>query len=175
MGSQRIRIALVALALAAGALFLLLERRPPSVAGRAGGPASGPPNRAGAGAAAAALPGAGPAPGRSELADELASPAGNVHADLAAINAIFEAYRSSVHGMDPVGENREITAALTGHNTLGFAFIPPDCPALNAKGELCDRWGTPYFFHQIAGDRMEVRSAGPDHKLWTDDDVVFSP
>ena len=174
MGSQRIRIALVVLALAAGAVFLLLERRQLSVAGRPGIPAPGPANHAAAGAAAA-HPGAAIAPERSELADELASPAGNVHADLAAINAIFEAYRSSVHGMDPVGENREITAALTGHNKLGFAFIPPDCPALNAKGELCDRWGTPYFFHQIAGDRMEVRSAGPDHKLWTDDDVVFSP
>jgi hypothetical protein len=174
MGSQRIRIALVALALAAGALFLLLERRQRSVAGRPGVPASGLASRAAAGAVAD-HPGAGPAPERSELADELASPAGNVHADLAAINAIFEAYRSSVHGMDPVGENREITAALTGHNKVGFAFIPPDCPALNAHGELCDRWGTPYFFHQIAGDRMEVRSAGPDHKLWTPDDVVFSP
>jgi hypothetical protein len=173
MGSPRIRIALVALALAAGALFLLLERRQRSVAGRPGVAASGPANRAAA--AAATRPEAGTAPERSDLADELASPAGNVHADLAAINAIFEAYRSSIHGMDPVGENREITAALTGHNKLGFAFIPPDCPALNAQGELCDRWGTPYFFHQIAGDRMEVRSAGPDHRLWTDDDVVFSP
>jgi hypothetical protein len=174
MGSQRIRIALVALVLAAGAFFLLLERRQVSVAGHPGLPTSAALGRP-AVATAAARPEAGPAPERSELADELASPAGNVHADLAAINAIFEAYRSSVHGMDPVGENREITAVLTGHNKLGFAFIPTDCPALNAKGELCDRWGTPYFFHQIAGDRMEVRSAGPDHKLWTDDDVVFSP
>lgn len=174
MGSQRIRIALVVLALGAGAVFLLLERRQVVAAGHPGVPALAVTSRTVPGAGAVHAE-AGSALERSELADELASPAGDVHADLAAINAIFEAYRSSVHGMDPVGENREITAALTGHNRLGFAFIPLDCPALNARGELCDRWGTPYFFHQIAGDRMEVRSAGPDHKLWTDDDVVFSP
>jgi hypothetical protein len=111
----------------------------------------------------------------SHLADGLNSPTGDVHADLRLVNAIFNAYRSAVRSGNPVGENSEITAALTGRNKLGFAFIPKDCPAINSKGELCDRWGRPYFFHQISGEQMEIRSAGPDMKMWTADDEVLSP
>ena len=43
------------------------------------------------------------------------------------------------------------------------------------KGELCDRWGRPFFFHQLSGTKMEIRSAGPARQLWTDDDVVLTP
>jgi hypothetical protein len=34
-----------------------------------------------------------------------------------------------------------------------------------------DRWGTPLYFHAISRDRLEVRSAGPDKVMWTEDDV----
>jgi hypothetical protein len=27
------------------------------------------------------------------------------------------------------------------------------------------------FFHALGGGRFDIRSAGPDHKLWTDDDI----
>jgi hypothetical protein len=91
------------------------------------------------------------------------------------VNAIFLAYQGALHSGNPVGENSEITAALRGRNRLGFAFIPVDCPAINAKGELCDRWGSPYFFHQLSGEKMEIRSAGPDRRLWTGDDEVLTP
>jgi hypothetical protein len=80
-----------------------------------------------------------------------------------------------VRSGNPVGENSEITAALTGRNRLSYAFILPGSPAINSKGELCDRWGTPFFFHQLSGERMEIRSAGPDRKLWTPDDEVLTP
>ena len=112
---------------------------------------------------------------RSRLADDLNAPSGDVHADLRLVNEIFIAYRSALRTGNPVGENSEITAALAGRNRLGYAFIPPDSPAINAKGELCDRWGTPYFFHQLSGERMEIRSAGPDRRLWTADDEVLTP
>jgi hypothetical protein len=111
----------------------------------------------------------------SRLADGLNSPSGDIHADLRIVNHIFVAYRAALHNGNPVGENSEITAALTGRNRLGFAFIPKDCPAINSKGELCDRWGRPYFFHQISGEQMEIRSAGPDGVLWTTDDAVLTP
>jgi hypothetical protein len=41
---------------------------------------------------------------------------------------------------------------------------------VNAAGELTDRWGTPFFFHQVSKAQMEVRSAGPDRRMWTADD-----
>jgi hypothetical protein len=111
----------------------------------------------------------------SQLANGLNSPTGDIHADLRIIDAVFNAYRGAVRSGNPVGENSEITAALTGRNRLGFAFIPKDCPAINSKGELCDRWGKPFFFHQISGERMEIRSAGPDGTMWTSDDEVLTP
>ena len=72
-------------------------------------------------------------------------------------------------------EHAEITAALTGDNSLGLRLIPRTHPAINAAGELVDRWGTPFLFHALAGDRMEVRSAGPDKKFGTPDDARLTP
>jgi hypothetical protein len=132
-------------------------------------------------AGAAARPNAAAAPAaalleeRSRLADGLNSPTGDVHGDLRLVNGIFVAYRAALRSGNPVGENSEITAALTGRNTLGFAFVPAGNPAINSRGELCDRWGTPYFFHQLSGEKMEIRSAGPDRELWTADDEVLTP
>jgi hypothetical protein len=111
----------------------------------------------------------------SHLADRLNDPGGDIHADLRILDDIFQQYRSALHSDDPVGDNIDITAALTGHNRIGFAFIPPNSPAINARGEICDRWGTPFFFHQLSGSQMEIRSAGPDRTLWTPDDEVLTP
>jgi hypothetical protein len=92
--------------------------------------------------------------------------------ELAVVAAVLDAWRLNFpREGNPVGENREITAALTGRNRLGLALIPKDHPAINAAGELCDRWGTPLFFHQISGEHMVVRSAGADRRFYTDDDV----
>ncbi len=122
---------------------------------------------------AATAPESPPEP-RSALADELNSPQSNIQADLRVVLAVVDSYRSNFHE-NPTGTNAEITAALTGRNRLLLALIPRDHPAVNLKGELCDRWGRPFFFHQLSGTRMEIRSGGPDRKLWTDDDVVLTP
>jgi hypothetical protein len=110
------------------------------------------------------------------LAAELNSPAGTIRRDLAVLNELFTNFQTNFPRTgNPVGENSEITAALTGDNPAHFAFIPKDHPAINANGELCDRWGTPFRFHQLSGTVMEIRSAGPDKKFGTPDDVEFSP
>ena len=76
-------------------------------------------------------------------------------------------------GENPVGDNAEITAALTGKNPKQVNFLREDSGLhVNDQGELLDAWGTPFFFHQLAADRMEIRSAGEDKKLWTLDDQV---
>jgi hypothetical protein len=174
MGQPRIRMGLLGAAIALGVAAVLLVVRPgfgplgralPALEGRFPAPAP---------AAAAGFSGAR-VEERSHLADGLNSPSGDIHSDLRMVDAIFAAYRGAVRAGNPVGENAEITAALTGRNRLSYAFIPPGHPAINAKGELCDRWGSPFFFHQLSGERMEVRSAGPDRRLWTADDEVLSP
>lgn len=76
-------------------------------------------------------------------------------------------------GGNPVGNNSEITAALTGQNPKQINFISREAGLLvNAAGELVDPWGTPYFFHQLSGAVMEIHSAGPDRILWTSDDLI---
>lgn len=110
------------------------------------------------------------------IAAPLNAPDSNVDRDLDILRQLFEAWQSNFpREGNPVGENAEITAALMGENRLGFALVPRGHRALNERGELCDRWGTPLRFHQLSGTRMEVRSAGPDRKFGTEDDAVLTP
>ncbi len=75
-------------------------------------------------------------------------------------------------GENPVGTNAEIMKEMTGGNARQATLGPPEGISLNAQGELIDQWGSPYFFHQLSRDKMEVRSAGPDKVMWTADDVI---
>ena len=110
------------------------------------------------------------------IAAALNAPGSTVQRDLDVLSQLFEAWISNFpREGNPVGENAEITAALMGDNRLGLALIPRGHRALNDQGELCDRWGTPFRFHQLSGTKMEVRSAGPDRKFATEDDAVWTP
>lgn len=112
----------------------------------------------------------------SHAADALNAPTGNIRADLRLVSELIETFRSNFSREgNPVGDNAEITAVLAGRNSLRFAFIDPRHTAINARGELCDRWGTPFFFHAESGTLMKIRSAGPDKKMWTADDVEAGP
>ena len=80
---------------------------------------------------------------------------------------------NSAFGENPVGTNPEITAALMGKNPKQINFITSDSGLrVNANGEMVDAYGTPFFFHQLSGQEMEIRSAGEDRKMWTFDDQV---
>lgn len=81
---------------------------------------------------------------------------------------------ASLFGGNPVGTNQEITRALLGDNPKHINFLlKTDGNRVNSNGELVDLWGTPYFFHQLSGTLMEIHSAGPDRRMWTDDDLVI--
>lgn len=71
-----------------------------------------------------------------------------------------------------VGSNEEILQSLTGSNPDGIQFISPENDFIDAQGRLTDRWGTPLFFHPESLTRIEIRSAGPDQTLFTEDDTV---
>jgi hypothetical protein len=92
--------------------------------------------------------------------------------DLDKINLMLRDYRT-LTGENPVGTNAEIMASLMGGNAKHATLGPPAGLELNDKGELIDQWGTPYFFHQLSRSHMEIRSAGPDKIMWTDDDPVI--
>ncbi len=87
------------------------------------------------------------------------------------IQGTVRKYRAAF-GENPVGSNPEITRALAGKNPTGAKFLARESITLNDAGELLDLFGTPYFFHPVSGAIMEIRSAGPDRKLFTPDDIV---
>lgn len=94
--------------------------------------------------------------------------------DLRIVGAVMRNFLHSGLGPEapPLGFNEEIVRALGGANPLGVVFLPADHPAIDAQGRLCDRWGTPYFFHPLEATVFELRSAGPDRRLFTADDLV---
>jgi hypothetical protein len=111
-----------------------------------------------------------------DLAASLNSKSITVEQDLRIISEILSAYRTNFPNKgNPTGTNEEITSSLSGKNKLGLILISRNNLAINPSGELCDRWGTPYFFHAESGLKMKIQSAGPDKKMWTKDDVEFEP
>ena len=75
-------------------------------------------------------------------------------------------------GENPVGTNAEIMKEIMGANPHQATLGPPEGQTLNDKGELIDQWGTPFFFHQMSRDVMEIHSAGPDKIMGTADDII---
>jgi hypothetical protein len=127
----------------------------------------GAPPRAGAPNPAAAVP-----PSSTGGRPPVPVPeAEGIRSDLDRVRYMVRDYRSIV-GENPVGNNAEIMKAIMGGNKKGAQLGPPEGQKVNGQGELVDRWGTPYFFHQLSKSDMEIRSAGPDRVMWTDDDQV---
>jgi hypothetical protein len=143
---------------------------------RGSGPtASGDASRAGRTEAEVAGAGRLDTP-EARLAERLNHPDHSLQEDVAVVGSMVAAFRSVFRGNgNPVGDNHDITAALSGRNPTQWVFLRPDHPAIGADGQLRDRFGTPFHFHAESGTRMEVRSAGPDGRLYTPDDVTMMP
>jgi len=107
-------------------------------------------------------------------AARLNGPEGNCRTDLEFLHLVISHYGRQLDG-NPVGSNAEISAALRGDNPKRIALLPAEGKFMDSSGRLVDRWGTPYFFHAIARQRMDIVSAGPDREFWTKDDVTSIP
>jgi hypothetical protein len=95
------------------------------------------------------------------------------HIAVEAVRNAIQKYGATFGG-NPVGTNEEITKALNGNNPTHSQFLQEIPGAqIDGNGNLLDQWGTPYFFHQLSATDMEVRSAGPDHIMWTSDDIIL--
>ena len=129
-----------------------------------------PPNVATTAVAMAASPTASPLSQAGVTARHIDRAAAMV--ELQKVRSMINSYHT-LFGQNPVGTNAEIMKALMGSNSHQAMLGPPPGQTLNAQGELLDPWGTPYFFHQLSGNDMEIHSAGPDRKMWTSDDLVM--
>lgn len=109
---------------------------------------------------------------RPPLADRLGAPNTLPESEPKIVLDILTAYRRYFRAF-PAGENnRQFVNALLGANKEKLPFIPHDHPRINANGELLDAWGTPFYFHQNSRDSVQVRSAGADRIMYTEDDIV---
>ena len=150
------------------------EGRPPGAARPSGTSAASSPAASSGPGNTVRLKGANPLVPASIPAPYQAPPPAinpTIARDLEKVSLMLRDYRTLM-GENPVGSNAEIMQAVMGGNPRGARLGPPEGQNINANGELVDAWGTPYFFHQLSADHMEIRSAGPDLKMWTDDDIV---
>jgi hypothetical protein len=91
------------------------------------------------------------------------------------LHDLFRIYRERF-GSFPSGENNaQLMNALRGNNPQRLGIFPLQHPRLDAEGNLLDAWGTPFFFHLLSRDELDIRSAGPDRQLYTPDDLLFPP
>jgi hypothetical protein len=105
-------------------------------------------------------------PGSSSRTTSVAE---DISEELSAVDSTIRSFQA-VHGENPIGSNAEITSALLGNNLKQIKLEVPVGSQINGDGQMCDRWGTPYFFHQVSATETEIRSAGPDRQMWTGDD-----
>lgn len=173
-GSSRSRILLFA-ALAAALLVLALlsaktARRPEAMRPQIS-PSSEPARPTPAADTTAA-----PLFGERILA-QYADPARPPEEDMHGIARTLENFVLLIKGDNPLplGANEEIAAALRGKNRGKLRALPDTHPAINAAGQIVDRWATPLFFHAQSRDRIDIRSAGPDRKMWNADDLHRKP
>ena len=106
------------------------------------------------------------------IASRIGSPNTKPEQEAQVVLDLLKVYRR-LFGAFPAGENnQQFVNALLGANKEKLPLLPHDHPRLNANGELVDAWDTPFFFHQNSRTSVEVRSAGPDRLMYTDDDIV---
>lgn len=132
-------------------------------------------------AAAAASPGTTPGSNSrtagSPLAAELNAQSGSPERDVQVLHEMLRQYLRLLHSRQglPIGNDTDLLRALTGHNPMKLVILPPDHSAVGADRRLRDRWGTPYAIHPRGNSAYEIRSAGPDRKLFTADDLAANP
>ncbi len=108
-------------------------------------------------------------------ADSLHSDEHGPQRDLEVVAEFLETYARATGGQ-PIGDNADITAAISGTQYPGQKgrVFPKNHRAVK-DGKLVDRWGEPLWFHPNSGSSMEIRSAGPDKQLFSPDDVILNP
>lgn len=69
--------------------------------------------------------------------------------------------------------NEDLVLFLQGQNAYQSTYLGKTSPALNDDGQLIDRWASPLIVHPVSQKILELRSAGPDRKPYTDDDLTW--
>jgi hypothetical protein len=171
-------VALAGLLLGGGAAWLWLAGKATPDPEPAAGPTTpgGTPHAFVPGEPPRLLPARPADPARPPLAwERLLAADGSPSEDLASVRDLVDNHLHSglggAGGGRGIAFNEDLVPALTDRDALGEVALPADHPAIR-EGRLIDRWGTPWQVHPLAGDLVQLRSAGPDRRLYTTDDLV---
>lgn len=111
-------------------------------------------------------------PGALDLESRLHQAGSAAGEDVETLIELLKLYSTGNQGSLPIAPSNDILIGqLMGDNPNRVAVLSREARNVSDRGELMDRWGVPYFFHPISSKLMEVRSAGPDRTMWTEDDV----
>ena len=94
--------------------------------------------------------------------------AANASVWLKSRSSLFDVVQKLPDGFVVTDMDRRVLTANTA-----FIELTQLATEEQVRGELIDRWGTPFFFHQLSREFMQVRSAGPDRRHFTADDVLW--
>ena len=113
----------------------------------------------------------------TSLAAKLNAPDSTAAEDVVVLHGMLRQYLRFLKDRQarPIGNDSDLARVLIGNNPMKLVILPPDHPALGADGRLRDRFGTPYFIHPRGHLAFEIRSAGPDRKHFTADDLIENP
>ncbi len=108
------------------------------------------------------------------LAAELHRPERSVQEDVDTLRQIVAQYFEALQRRTgpPIGNDTDLARVLQGRNPLRLVVVPASHPMFAADGRMIDRFGTPYHIHARSSTAIDIRSAGPDRKLFTADDAV---
>lgn len=97
--------------------------------------------------------------------------------DLRKIHRVTTGYFSVIKESSrfPIGGNEDLAAVLRGENPNREVFVHEGHAVFGSDGQLKDRWGSPLIVHPQAWRQLELRSAGPDKKPYTEDDLILLP
>ena len=84
-------------------------------------------------------------------------------------NARIQATRSSISAIRTAVNVYEITTTAFPDSLDQLTVGDP--PPLR-KDQLNDAWGTPFQYKKLTRTTFEIRSAGPDRQMGTDDDIT---
>lgn len=69
--------------------------------------------------------------------------------------------------------NEDLAEFLLGKNSYKTPYLSAGSSILNAEQQLIDRWNSPLRVHPVSSKTLEIRSAGPDKKYFTKDDITL--
>jgi len=95
--------------------------------------------------------------------------------EIEVLHRLFRAYREEYRSFPTGEDNAQFISAMTGGNPRQIWYLPRPHQRIDLQGRLLDSWGTPYIFHAISRDYLEIRSAGPDKEVYSDDDLIHPP